>query len=74
MKDTYSNSGNHYGVFEIKTHLWELKQGNLLVTDYYMAMVALWQELDVNGDEEWGCPKDYVCYKSKVEDERVFES
>lgn len=53
--------------------MWQTKQGSRDVTELYMDMVSLWQELDLSLEEEWDCPSDCEWYKKKVENERVFE-
>lgn len=42
-----------------------MKQGEREVTDYYMEMMSLWQELDLSTEEEWECAPDSVRYKKK---------
>lgn len=71
--DTYSDVEDSFQIFEIKTRLWKTKQGEREVTDYYMEMKTLWQELNMSFEEEWECTKDSVRYKKKLENERVFE-
>lgn len=43
---TYSDLENSDQIFELKTQLWQSKQGDCDVTDFYNEMVILWQELD----------------------------
>ncbi|CAL5365181.1 unnamed protein product [Camellia sinensis] len=50
-----------------------MKQGEREVTDYYMEMLALWQELDLSNEEEWRCSEDNALFKKRQEKERVFE-
>lgn len=50
-----------------------MKQGNIGVTKYDMKMVTLWQKLDSSSDENWECKGDSICYKLKLDSERVFE-
>ena len=50
-----------------------MKQGEREVTDYYMEMLALWQELDLSNEKEWRCADDSVLFKTRLEKERVFE-
>lgn len=38
-----------------------------------MEMVTLWQELDLNIEEEWKCLNDCSLYKKMQENERVYE-
>lgn len=46
-------------------YLWQTKQGERNVRDYYSEMTFLWQELDLNSEEDWECSKDSVKYKKK---------
>ena len=41
--------------------------------EYYTKMLGLWQDLDLNCEEEWECTGDSVRFKKKMENERVFE-
>ncbi|RVW26126.1 hypothetical protein CK203_112187 [Vitis vinifera] len=50
-----------------------MKQGDREVTEYYTEMLGLWQDLDLNGEEEWECTGDSVSFRKKMENERVFE-
>lgn len=45
--ETYLGTEHFSKYFEIKTQLWNMKQGNKEVTQYYMEMVVLGQELDL---------------------------
>ena len=49
---TYSNLENPSLIFELKTRLWDLKQGDREVTAYYNEKVTLWQELDQCYEDE----------------------
>ena len=50
-----------------------MKQEEREVTDYYMEMLNLWQELDLSIEEKCECTGDNVRYKRKLENERVFK-
>ena len=50
-----------------------MKQGDREVTEYYTDMLGLWQDLDLNCEEEWECTGDSVRFKKKMENERVFK-
>ena len=50
-----------------------MKQGDREVTEYYTEMLGLWQDLDLNCEEEWECMGDSMRFKKKMENERVFE-
>ena len=71
--ETYSDDENASQIFEIKTRLWQMKQGDREVTEYYTEMLGLWQVLDLSCEEEWECMKDNVRFKKKMENKRVFE-
>ncbi|RVX09169.1 hypothetical protein CK203_013737 [Vitis vinifera] len=73
IRETYSDAENASQIFEIKTRLWQMKQGDREVTEYYTEMLGLWQELDLSCEEEWECTGDSVRFKKKMENERVFE-
>ena len=40
---------------------------------YYTKMLGLWQDLDLNCEEEWECMSDSVRFKKKMENEKVFK-
>ena len=72
IRETYSDAENASQIFEIKTRLWQMKQGDREVTEYYTEMLGLWQDLDLNCEEERECTGDSVHFK-KMENERVFQ-
>ena len=37
--------------------------------EYYTEMLGLWQDLDLNYEEEWECTGDSVRFKKKMENE-----
>ena len=43
IRETYSDLENSSQIFELKTKLWQFKQGDREVTIYYNEMVTLWQ-------------------------------
>ena len=73
IRETYSDVKNASQIFEIKTRLWQIKQGDREVTEYNTEMLGLWQVLDLSCEEEWECMKDNVRFKKKMENKRVFE-
>ena len=50
--ETYSDAENASQIFKLKTQLWQMKQGDREVTEYYTEMLGLWQELDFSCEEE----------------------
>ena len=73
IRETYSDAKNAPQIFELKMRLWQMKQGDREVTEYYTEMLGLWQELDFSRKEEWERTGDNVRFKKKMENERVFE-
>ena len=45
VRETYFDLENSSQIFELKSKLWQTKQGDCEVTIYYNEMVTLWQEL-----------------------------
>ena len=54
--ETYSNLENYLQTFELKTQLWNSKQGETDINTYYNNMLTLWQELDLCYNDEWENP------------------
>lgn len=46
VRECYSELENSYKIFDLKTRLWQSKQGNQDVTMCYNLMATLWQEFD----------------------------
>ena len=71
VRETYLHLENSTQIFELKTKLWQSKQGERTVTEYYNEMKALWQKLDLCHEEEWDCPTDSVRHMKRLENDRV---
>ncbi|XP_073128544.1 uncharacterized protein [Henckelia pumila] len=72
VRETYSDLENSSQIFELKTRLWNSKQGERNVIDYYNEMRALWQELDLCYEESWECKNDSIKYQKRMENDRVY--
>lgn len=72
-RDKYFDAVDSSQIFEIKAKLWQTKQREREIVNYYMEMMSLWQELDLSVEEEWDCAGDSVRYKKCLENERVHE-
>ena len=46
-RETYSSTENTSELFEIETRLYDLKQGDLSVTQYFNALTRCWLQLDL---------------------------
>ncbi|KAL9420128.1 hypothetical protein AB3S75_037830 [Citrus x aurantiifolia] len=73
VRETYSDLKNSSQIFELKTRLWQTRQGDRAVSEYYNEMKALWQELDLCYEDDWACMTDSVRYLKRIEDDRVYE-
>lgn len=58
VRETYLDVENHSQAYELKTWLWNSKQGEADITTYYNNSLAFWQELDLCYNDEWENPKD----------------
>ena len=57
-KITFSSYENSSEVFETESILYELKQGELSVTQYFSALTRQWQKIDLIDNHQWKCPTD----------------
>ena len=69
MQSTAEESSGILPVTQRNLKDWMLAQGEREVTDYYMEMLALWQELDLSSKEEWHCAEDSALFKKRQEKE-----
>ena len=69
----YSDLGNASQIFEIRTKLKEIKQGNQTVTQYFSDLQDLWQDLDVYLDTTPLCATCTTIQRQQLEKERVFD-
>ncbi|KZV18803.1 hypothetical protein F511_37198 [Dorcoceras hygrometricum] len=72
VRETYSDLENSSQIYDLKTRLWNSKQGEKSVIEYYNEMRALWQELDLCYEDDWECKNDSVKYHKRIEIDRVF--
>lgn len=69
----YSDLGNTSQKFEIQTKLKEIKQGTQTVTQYFLALQDLWQELDLYLETTPLCSACSIIHRKNLEKERVYE-
>ena len=67
VRKNYYDMENHSQAFELKTRLWNSKQGETDITTYYNNMLALWKELDLCYNYEWENPKDLARFRKREE-------
>lgn len=51
VRDMYSDAEDSSQIFKIKTKLWQAKQGDRDIKEFYMEITTFWQELDLSMDE-----------------------
>lgn len=68
----YSDLGNSSKIFELRSRLKVLKQGQHSVTQYFSEIQDIWQELDLFINETPSCAECAVKLRSIIEKERVF--
>jgi len=64
--EMYLNMDNTSAVFEIKSILHDLRQGESSVTKYFNILYRHWQQLDIYEEVSWCCTEDKK-YKELVE-------
>ncbi|WVY96157.1 hypothetical protein V8G54_028308 [Vigna mungo] len=72
-KLTYSIADNTSELFETESTLYDLRQGDNSVTDYFNSLTRLWQKIDLYNTHSWKCSEDALTYKQVVETKRVFK-
>ncbi|KAI5395046.1 hypothetical protein KIW84_061596 [Lathyrus oleraceus] len=73
VKETYSNVDNTFVIFEIKSILHDLRQGESFVTEYFNILNKHWQQLDIYEEVTWCCIEDQKKYKELVEKDRIYK-
>ncbi|RVX00497.1 hypothetical protein CK203_036922 [Vitis vinifera] len=72
-RETYSNIDNTSAIFEIKSILQDLRQGDSTVTEYFNILTRYWQQLDIYEELVWKCPEDGLLYKKVIEKEHIYK-
>ncbi|RVW39495.1 Retrovirus-related Pol polyprotein from transposon RE1, partial [Vitis vinifera] len=73
VRETYSNIDNTSAIFEIKSILQDLRQGDSTVTEYFNILTRYWQQLDIYEELVWKCPEDGLLYKKVIEKDRIYK-
>ncbi|XP_028800597.1 uncharacterized protein LOC114755871 [Neltuma alba] len=73
VRESYSDGEDLARLYDLKTRIWNIKQGTRTVTEYWLELIGLWQELDMITEEEWSSSTDAARHKNNVEKERVFQ-
>lgn len=67
VKEMHSKHDNISELYEIKAHLHDLKQGNLVAHKYYTLLKKTWQQIDSFKPHQWSCITDAALYKEITE-------
>ncbi|CAN1804433.1 hypothetical protein LINPERHAP1_LOCUS23918 [Linum perenne] len=70
-KKTYSTVDNSSALLEIETKLFNLKQGNMSVNDYYNTLNRHWMQLDLYEVQDWTSTADAEIFRKFVEKKRT---
>lgn len=71
-KKMYSQTDNIAEIYELKTQIIEIKQGDQPVSAYYSQLTLLWQQIDTYETYNWELPADSSAFKKFIETKRVF--
>lgn len=66
-KETYSDMEDAVKTFEIEEILYDFRQGDLTVTQYFSLLTRYWQQLDMYATTTWECQTDIGKYKKIIE-------
>ncbi|KAJ0035586.1 hypothetical protein Pint_25611 [Pistacia integerrima] len=72
VKDSYSSSENTLELFAIEAALYDLRQDDTSVTQYFNTLTCYWQQLDLFEEYAWKCTDDTTLYRTIVEKKRTF--
>ncbi|KAL7590018.1 hypothetical protein Lser_V15G38280 [Lactuca serriola] len=70
-KETYSSTENSSELFKFETKLYDLRQGDLSVTQYFHLLSRIWLQLDLFETHPWKCVDDDASYRSVVNQKRT---
>lgn len=72
-RETYSTQEKSAEIFEVESLLQDLKQGDMLVNQYYNSLTKFWQKLDLLENYSWSCPADAANFKKITEQKRLYK-
>ena len=69
----YSELESSSQMFELRNKTRNLRQKEYDVTQYYIDLTKLWQELDLFNSPAWKDPDDAILYRNMVESDRIYD-
>lgn len=73
MREAYDKRPTASLVFDLRSRLWTVRQGDIPLNEYYLEKKALWQELDQLKHHAWKDAEDAARFRRDLEEERLFE-
>jgi len=73
VKEAYGKRPTASLVFDLRSRLWTVRQGNRPLSAYYLEKTTLWQELDQLKHRVWRDAEDAATHRRDLEEERLFE-
>ncbi|KAF3772174.1 Glutamate--cysteine ligase [Nymphaea thermarum] len=72
LKQMYGQKKTAIHTYQVMKTVYNLRQGNSSVAEYYGALKAKWEELDYHSDIPWHCPQDQALHVAQELQNRVF--
>ncbi|KAF7803825.1 Retrovirus-related Pol polyprotein from transposon RE1 [Senna tora] len=72
-KEAYSTQEKLAEIYEVECVLHDLKQGDMLVNQYFTSLNRCWQKLDLLETYAWSCTADALNFKKITEQKRLYK-
>ncbi|KAF7814546.1 Retrovirus-related Pol polyprotein from transposon RE1 [Senna tora] len=72
-KEAYSTQEKSAEIYEVECILHNLKQGDMLVNQYFTSLNRCWQKLDLLETYAWSCTADALNFKKITEQKRLYK-
>ncbi|KAF3779034.1 hypothetical protein EJ110_NYTH34942 [Nymphaea thermarum] len=72
LEQMYGQNKMAICTYQVMKTVYNLRQGNSFVADYYGALKAKWEELDYHYDIPWHCPQDQALHIAQEWENKVY--
>ncbi|KAF3782717.1 hypothetical protein EJ110_NYTH33741 [Nymphaea thermarum] len=72
LEQMYGQKKTAIRTYQVMKTVYNLRQGNSSVTEYYGVLKAKWEELDYHSDIPWHCPQDQALHVAQEWQNSVF--
>ncbi|KAF7836458.1 Retrovirus-related Pol polyprotein from transposon RE1 [Senna tora] len=72
-KEAYSTQEKSAEIYDVECVLHDLKQGDMLVNQYFTSLNRCWQKLDLLETYAWSCTADALNFKKITEQKRLYK-